>query len=228
MNNKEFLNEFDLLYNNIRSNMAPSLNEYEISLFLTEAQEVLVKEFYTGKNAFRQSFEKDEEVTRSLSSLVRTFVTSEEYSPEFISDIVETISPSSSLYKIPEEVWYIIKEGVKLDDELGCYQGQYIDVVPVRHDKVSSITRNPFRREGDFRVLRLSIADNLHELISKYPIMSYMIRYIVQPSPIILTDLGDLSINGISVESECKLHEAVHRDILTRAVYIAAGTYKQQ
>lgn len=32
---KEFLNEFDVLYNNIMSNSAPGLNSYEISVFLT-------------------------------------------------------------------------------------------------------------------------------------------------------------------------------------------------
>lgn len=35
MNNKEFSREFDILYNNIMSNSAPGLNEYEKSVFLT-------------------------------------------------------------------------------------------------------------------------------------------------------------------------------------------------
>lgn len=229
MTNPEFLNEFNLLYNNVMSNAAPPINEYEISLFLTEAQEALVKEVYSGKNVFRDSFEKSEEVSRSLSSLVRTFVTSEEYSPEYISGLKETLSSRSYLYQIPEDVWYIVKEGVKFSDEDTCHYGEYIDVVPVTHDKVSRISRNPFRREGGSRVLRLSMEDNINELISEFPIHSYMIRYLVQPSPIVLTDLGPEgnSINGVSQETECKLHPLVHRDILTRAVYIASASYKQ-
>ena len=31
----EFSNQFDVLYNNITSNQAPGLNEYEKSVFLT-------------------------------------------------------------------------------------------------------------------------------------------------------------------------------------------------
>ena len=38
MNNTEFSNQFDVLYNNVMSNAAPGLNEYEKSVFLTKAQ----------------------------------------------------------------------------------------------------------------------------------------------------------------------------------------------
>ena len=38
---QEFSNEFDILYNNSMSNAAPGLNEYEKSVFLTQAQESL-------------------------------------------------------------------------------------------------------------------------------------------------------------------------------------------
>jgi hypothetical protein len=34
---QEFSNGFDILYNNIMSNAAPGLNEYEKSFFLTKA-----------------------------------------------------------------------------------------------------------------------------------------------------------------------------------------------
>lgn len=46
---KEFSNEFDVLYNNIMSNAAPGLNEYEKSVFLTQAQEELVVNLYSGR-----------------------------------------------------------------------------------------------------------------------------------------------------------------------------------
>ena len=46
MNHIEFSNEFDVLYNNIMSNAAPGLNEYEKSVFLTKAQEEIVKNHF--------------------------------------------------------------------------------------------------------------------------------------------------------------------------------------
>jgi hypothetical protein len=37
MTTSEFSNQFDVLYNNITSNQAPGLDEYEKSVFLTKA-----------------------------------------------------------------------------------------------------------------------------------------------------------------------------------------------
>ena len=48
MTNKEFSYEFDILYNNIMSNQAPGLDDYEKSVFLTKAQENIVLELYSG------------------------------------------------------------------------------------------------------------------------------------------------------------------------------------
>ena len=42
----EFSYEFDVLYNNITSNQAPGLDEYEKSVFLTKAQDEIVKSYF--------------------------------------------------------------------------------------------------------------------------------------------------------------------------------------
>lgn len=49
MDHIEFSNEFDVLYNNIMSNAAPGLNEYEKSVFLTKGQEEIVKNYFNLK-----------------------------------------------------------------------------------------------------------------------------------------------------------------------------------
>lgn len=49
MNNKEFSSEFDILYNNLMSNNAAPLNEYEKSVLLTQAQESIVIDIYNGR-----------------------------------------------------------------------------------------------------------------------------------------------------------------------------------
>ena len=46
---EEFSNEFDILYNNVMSNQAPGLDEYEKSVFLTRAQDDIVKRYFTPK-----------------------------------------------------------------------------------------------------------------------------------------------------------------------------------
>lgn len=54
---KEFSSEFDVLYNSITSNQAPSLDEYEKSVFLTKAQEELVRAYFNKSlNKIQEGF----------------------------------------------------------------------------------------------------------------------------------------------------------------------------
>lgn len=56
----EFSDQFDVLYNNITSNQAPGLNEYEKSLFLTKAQDEIIKNYFTANskgNNIQQGFD---------------------------------------------------------------------------------------------------------------------------------------------------------------------------
>ena len=58
MNHVEFSNEFDVLYNNIMSNAAPGLNEYEKSVFLTKAQEEIVKNHFNPEgNRYKEGLD---------------------------------------------------------------------------------------------------------------------------------------------------------------------------
>ena len=67
MTNSEFSYQFDILYNNIMSNQAPGLDDYEKSVFLTKAQDELVLTFY------RQGFEVTEQLRKALGNIVSTF-----------------------------------------------------------------------------------------------------------------------------------------------------------
>lgn len=46
MTNPEFSNEFDILYNSISSNQSPGIDEYEKSVFLTMAQDDIIKSYF--------------------------------------------------------------------------------------------------------------------------------------------------------------------------------------
>ena len=61
MTNLELSNEFDVLYNNITSNQAPGLDEYEKSVFLTKAQDEIVKAYFNPKtNKVQEGFDGNE------------------------------------------------------------------------------------------------------------------------------------------------------------------------
>lgn len=220
----EFSNEFDALLNSY-STVPPygdenkldiTLDEYEKSVFLTKAQEEIVIELYTGKNQFGESFEKTEEIRRYLSDLVKTIALSEKQTG-YVG-----LSKTSVFFKLPEDIWFITYESATLKDErLGCLDGEEAIIVPVTQDEYYRITKNPFRRPSKGRAVRLDIGDGVIEIISDYNIDKYLVRYLSKPKPIVLTNLGELSINNVNVRTECELNPVIHRAILERAVKLA-------
>lgn len=222
MTNQEFSNEFDVLYNNIMSNAAPGLDEYEKSVFLTKAQEDIIIDLYNGKNPFRESFESTEEIRRYLSELNKTYTTINKEEGN------TGISKYSIFFKLPEDLWFITYESVEFEDKnLKCSNNIGIPVIPTTQDSYHRIKENPFRKDNKRRVLRLDSIGNLVELISRYNISRYFVKYLSKPTPIILSDLDNgLSINGISEKTECKLNSSLHRAILDRAVNLARAAYK--
>lgn len=223
MSNQEFSNEFDTLLNSY-SNSAEFggehrfdivIDEYEKSVYLTKAQAQIVLEIYNGKNATGDSFEGTEEDRRYIENLIKTSV---------ITDKIEDnvgLSDNSIFFKLPEDLWFITYEGVILDEEAGCHSNKPIDVVPITQDEYQKAVRNPFRGPSYKRVLRLDYGKGVVEIVSKYDVNKYIVRYLSKPSPIILVNLGNLSIDGVNTETECKLNSAIHRVILDRAVRLA-------
>ena len=221
---EEFSDEFDVLLNSYAANNPfgtgqglTQLDEYEKSVLLTEAQESIVRDLYNGKLT-GDGFESTEEQRRNLESLVNTLeLTSKDISKPKMSD-------DSEFFQLPSDVWFITYESVLLSDEsLGCKNNTRIDVIPVRQDEYHSIKNNPFRGPSDKRVIRIDTGSSVIELISKYNIQSYFIKYLSKPKPIILQDITDenLSINGETKRMECELNTVLHRTILERAVALA-------
>ena len=224
MTTEEFSNEFDTLLNSSSTLAAfgkpprtVELAEYEKSIFLTNAQEEIVIGMYNGKNPFGDSFERTEEIRRYLSTLIKTYTTTDK-------KVGYTgLSKSSVFFELPDDLWFITYESVNLkDDGLGCMNGEDVSVIPITQDEYHRIRKNPFRGTNERRALRLDLGGKVVEIISKYNVERYLIRYLSRPTPIVLIDLADnLSINGTSIKTECKLNPVVHRAILERAVKLA-------
>lgn len=234
MNITEFSDTFTALLDSYKykgdfNEVAPTgmvLDEYEKSVFLTDAQEDLVRDYYSGR--LRSSFEETEETRRALAELViHREITVSEASPS------SKITEHSYLFNLPNKLWYIVYEGAVLDTEEGedCTEalngiGEGAVVVPARYDELHHLLNNPFRGPKGNRVLRLDKSGNQVELIStNHQVAKYVIRYIEQPSPIILIDLpDDLNIRGINTATECQLPTQLHQVILERAVANAVRT----
>ena len=237
MTTEEFSNQFDTLLNSYARSIPNGmeyfsydvvLDEYEKSVYLTEAQRVVVTNYYSGKNAYRLTFEEKEEMREALHALVKT-ATPDPLAKDAVPSHLENLFDGKrtfTFYPIPDNLLYIVFEEVKFSSYLsGCLKGASALVVPATHDDVWHRLQNPFRGPTNKRVLRINASDNIVELISDYPIGSYLLRYVEEPKPIILTDLPNgLSIEGVSERTECELPDIMHHIILDTAVQAALAT----
>ena len=222
MSTEEFSNEFDVLIQSFTQNInfgntdSIAFTEYEKSVFLTKAQEQLVIELYNGKNPYNDAFEKTEEIRRYLNFLVKTTNLNPSIDEELNNN---KIIDKSFIFLLPKDLLFITYESANTTNST-CGISSDIQVYPVTQDQLHRVKNNPFRGSKR-RVLRLDAGNNMIELISDNTILSYKIRYLSKPQPIILQDLhNDLSIDGINNKTECQLHNSLHRLILERAVRI--------
>lgn len=211
MTNLEFSSQFDIFYNNISSNAAPPVDEYEKSVFLTKAQKDVVLGIYNGREIPGVSFESTEEARRYISNLVKEYITSPQ-------------DNESNIIHIPYDLWFIVNESAILTGSNSCIEGKEVSVVPIRYDYFNKSMSNPFRQPNGLRVLRTDIEGRV-KLYSKYTIKQYKVIYIKTPEPIITESLDmNLTIEG-KTESTTDVNEALHKFILERAVYLAKEAY---
>ena len=72
MTTQEFSNEFDVLYNNA-GNQAPGLDEYEKSVFLTKAQNEIIKNYFIPEsNKIQKGFDDNQKRQIDFSNLMKT------------------------------------------------------------------------------------------------------------------------------------------------------------
>lgn len=244
MTTQEFSIEFDILYNNLASNAAPPLNEYEKSVFLTKAQSDIVLELYSGRNNLGLSFESSEEARRYLLPLIKYYDRTE--------GIVSNKDLLHNCYKHyiyrpidSDDTWNSLHPGLAtIREELcGTFEGDEvtIPIIPVTHDDLERVLRNPFKRPKGFkRALRVDSNQaerpgNLNgysTIIYSETAMSPLIYrewYLAKPAPIILDEINDgsITIDGepANEKKECMLSPILHRMILDRAVLYAKQAY---
>ena len=216
MNIQEFSNSFDTLLQpyiakesfSEQNNLA--FDEYEKSIFLTKAQEQIVLELY-------QELEQSEEVRKYLSNLIKT----DNYVP--VGEQDETlINNNFKSYKveISNDILFMIYEQCTLNDENNCINNKIVSVVPTIHDDLDKVLKNPFKSPNNRKVIRLDF-DNKIELISKYNVSNYKIRYLKKPNPIILVKLEDLNIDKKQEVSNGETNPILHERIVQRAVQLA-------
>ena len=202
MTNEEFSNEFDLLYNNIMSNQAPGLDEYEKTVILTKAQyEVFLSYLNPKTNKVLEGYDNSSKRQVDFSTL--TF--SKTLSP--IDEDYKIIDrEQSGCYLFPKDAVIILNEVLTVDNEGKTLN---LQVVPMHYEELSRKFTHPFAypiKRNAWRVITNQSTYNgtvsqLFWHINETP-TKYVVRYVKKPHPIILQDLGeDLSVEGYHYRS---------------------------
>lgn len=227
MTTQEFSNEFDVLYNNIMSNQAPGLDEYEKSVFLTKAQSEIIKNYFNSKgNKYQEGFDGSQKRQVDFSKLMKTYASSgtAPTSTSFFGNV-------TGAYKInwPNDVFVVVNEVV--DVTKGGKSEKYrLQVIPIKYDEYLRVSSKPYKQPLKNQAWRIINGENDINLIvghlNSVSTNGYHMRYIRHPNPIILESLGsDLSINGKAVAMGCELDPEIHPEILQRAVELAKAAY---
>lgn len=228
MTTQEFSNEFDVLYNNIMSNQAPGLDEYEKSVFLTKAQSEILKNYFNPKgNKYNEGFDESEKRQIDFSTLVKAVKPSTYSGGSYVK-----FDDRSQLFQMPRDIQFVLNEtAINTVDGIK----RLINIVPINFDEYSRIMSKPYKQPLKNQGWRLFQStggvDFISEVIVKSgsTIIDYKLRYVRRPKPIILTDLADtysnVSIEGLTSVTECELDPILHPEILQRAVELAKAAY---
>lgn len=225
MSLKEFDERFDVLFNNIASEQAPGLNVYEKSLFLTKAQDEIVKNYFNRKgNKYTEGYGESIKRQADFSKLMRVV----ELSPAVhggSEESIPRIDHRSKLYTTVDydDIYFIIHEVVMI----GKHE---LQVVPVHYAEYNRLMSKPYKRplknqawrlpnKGDSRYIEL-----LLPFEDSSATMTYTISYVKKPYPIILGELDEgMTIDGeiYDPDKECELDPILHEEVLQRAVELA-------
>ena len=244
MTRDEFSNQFDTLLNSYASQAlfgeqaAKSeivLDEYEKSVILTNAQDIVVKSFFDRKkNSTNDGFDDTTERQIDFSSLIVSRVLQKS------SDQSSIFDDRGIIYDMPlrgnsnnTDVLFILNE--KLVTKADGITKNYV-VVPINYKEYDREMSKPYAQPLKKQAWRLfqnpaTGFDFKSELIPRWNLeanetdLEYKIRYIRRPTPIVLIDLPDgLSVDGISEANDCELNPILHPEILQKAVELAAAS----
>ena len=139
---KEWSDGFDVLYNSIMSNSAPSIDEYEKSVLLTKAEYEVIKNYFNPKgNKYQEGFDDSIKRQADFATLIATATLAS------ITNANAFDSRSHS-YKMPSDTFLIINE--QIHDDVQPYQ-----IVPIAYNEYVREMQKPYKYPPKNQVWRL-------------------------------------------------------------------------
>ena len=150
MNIKEFSATFDTLlnsYNDVKdfgdtsSNISIQLDEYEKSVLLTQAQDLIIKEYFNANlNQTGEGFDDSPRKQMDFSSLI-TVKLVEKLVAEKGEELPLAYDDRSILYKLPSNILMILQEKAKVLEE-GVNSSHV--VIPIKYEEYDRLMAKPY------------------------------------------------------------------------------------
>ena len=143
MTKDEFSQEFDILYNNVSSNQAPGLTEYEKSVFLTKAQDEIIKNYFTGKpngNKYQEGIEDSAKRYSDFSCLITVDTINHTPSIDTIIDV------RGKIIQLPDDLMITLNEKFIVNFQLLSKTNQVIKTISNNSYQVIPITLAEYQR----------------------------------------------------------------------------------
>lgn len=246
MTTTEMSNKFDLLYNNVMSNKAPGLDEYEKSEFLTKAQDELVKAYFNPKsNKLQEGFDDSEKRQMDFSMLLST-VSITKSGNDTRGIVAGMFGTTEGIYLLStasteNRIMMILNESVKITTN---EKSKYLTVVPLKYTELARLMSKPYKRplkNQAWRIINAGTAEDTDEdaVIDSTSLtmeiiahpgdtgeITYAMRYIRRPRAIRTTTFDEgVTIDGNNTEQACELDPILHEEIVQRAVELAKAAY---
>lgn len=155
----------------------PGLTDLEIASILTESEFHFVENLLPIKDF-------TETIRRQLSTLYKPLTLDRAN----ISSSQDGTYSLGEYWDIPEDIFHILSEQVKVSSNKSCLNETYIGVKPITYDEYNSNIKNPFKNPDKNTIWKLESADNTVELIkfvNVTEITKYKLIYIKKPTGII-------------------------------------------
>ncbi len=177
----EFSNQFDVLFNNITSNQAPGLNEYEKALFLTKAQDEIIKNYFLPQSNPKQvGFDGNQKRQMDFSLLMRTHgalpiqdalntAGGTDYDPAY--NAASSFDPRGKLFEMPSDLFIPVNESlrfiVKTVSQLGniSYDTKFQrQVVPISFEEYNTVMNKPYKEPLKSQAWRLLVNNTVNTI----------------------------------------------------------------
>ena len=206
---------FNLQYNDIFSNKAPGLEDYELSMYLTMAHLEIIDQ-YSGS---LDLFEKNRSI---LSAYI--------YDKDMVG-VLKTTSTRGMDYQIftfNDDCWKILTEYViTKSNPMG------FGIVPVTYDKLNNISNNPNRVPNGLKGYRLDVNSDptsitaekrdVKILFKKMNILDYITNYEV----VYLATPSSFDLESNSIPKTLTNNPFLTEKIINRSVELASRDYKE-